>query len=64
ATFFLWVRVPGGEDDEALAMRLLDERGLALAPGSFFGPGGAGHLRAALVPTPERCAEAARRLAA
>ena len=62
ATFFLWLHA-GGEDDEAVAMRLLDEQGLALAPGSFFGPAGAGHLRAALVPTPERCAEAARRLA-
>jgi succinyldiaminopimelate transaminase len=62
ATFFLWLRA-GAEDDEAVAMRLLDEHGLALAPGSFFGPAGAGHLRAALVPTPERCAEAAQRLA-
>ena len=62
ATFFLWLHA-GGEDDEAVAMRLLDQQGLALAPGSFFGPAGAGHLRAALVPTPERCADAARRLA-
>jgi acetylornithine aminotransferase len=60
ATFFLWLRA--GADDEALAMRLLDDHGLVLAPGSFFGPGGAGHVRVALVPTPEACAEAARRL--
>jgi aspartate/methionine/tyrosine aminotransferase len=64
ATFFLWLRLPeGAGEDEAVAMRLLHERGLALAPGSYFGPAGAGHLRLALVPTPERCAEAARRLA-
>jgi succinyldiaminopimelate transaminase len=62
ATFFLWLATPGGEDDEACALRLL-ERGVVCAPGSFFGPGGAGHVRFALVPTPEACAEAARRLA-
>jgi acetylornithine aminotransferase len=61
-TFFLWLATPGGEDDEACAVRLL-ERGVVCAPGSFFGAGGAGHVRFALVPTPEACAEAARRLA-
>jgi acetylornithine aminotransferase len=62
-TFFLWLRTPDGEDDEACAVRLL-EHGVVCAPGSFFGPGGAGHVRFALVPTPEACAEAARRLRA
>jgi acetylornithine aminotransferase len=62
ATFFLWLATPGGEDDEACAMRLLEEHGIVAAPGSYFGPGGAGHVRFALVPTPEACEEAARRL--
>ncbi|HEU4976675.1 MAG TPA: aminotransferase class I/II-fold pyridoxal phosphate-dependent enzyme [Baekduia sp.] len=61
ATFFLWMRTPAGEDDEPCAIRLLDQ-GIVCAPGSFFGAGGAGHVRFALVPTPERCAEAAARL--
>jgi succinyldiaminopimelate transaminase len=61
ATFFLWLTTPDGEDDEACALRLL-EHGVVCAPGSFFGPGGEGHVRFALVPTPEACAEAARRL--
>jgi succinyldiaminopimelate transaminase len=61
ATFFLWLTTPDGEDDEACAVRLL-EHGVVCAPGSFFGAGGAGHVRFALVPTPEACAEAARRL--
>jgi len=61
ATFFLWLRVPGG-DDEALAARWLDELGLVVTPGSFFGPAGAGHVRVALVPTVARCEEAAARL--
>jgi succinyldiaminopimelate transaminase len=59
ASFFLWLRVPGGEDAEAFAMRLLDERGIAVAPGPFFGPGGEGHVRIALVPTLADCRRAA-----
>ena len=47
ATFFLWL--DAGEDAEAAAARLL-ERGLVLAPGSFFGAGGERFLRLALVP--------------
>jgi succinyldiaminopimelate transaminase len=62
ASFFLWLRTPGGEDDEACALRLL-ERGIVCAPGSYFGPGGAGHVRFALVPTPEACVRAAELLA-
>ena len=61
ATFFLWLTTPGGEDAEACAVRLL-EHGIVCAPGSFFGPAGAGHVRFALVPTPEACEAAARRL--
>jgi succinyldiaminopimelate transaminase len=61
ATFFLWLTTPGGEDAEACALRLL-EQGVACAPGSYFGAGGAGHVRFALVPTPEACAEAGHRL--
>src|SRR4051794_34942142 len=62
ATFFLWLRTPGGEDDEACAMRLL-EQGIACAPGSYFGAGGEGHVRFALVPAVDDCARAAERLA-
>jgi succinyldiaminopimelate transaminase len=63
ATFFLWLRVPGGEDAESYALRLLDERGIAFAPGSFFGPGGEGHVRVALVPTLADCRRAAELIA-
>jgi acetylornithine aminotransferase len=63
ASFFLWLRVTSGEDAEAFALRLLDERGIAVAPGPYFGPGGEGHVRIALVPTPEYCRRAAERLA-
>jgi succinyldiaminopimelate transaminase len=63
ASFFIWLRVPGGEDAESFALRLLDERGIAVAPGSFFGPGGEGHVRVALVPTLADCRRAAEVLA-
>ena len=61
ATFFLWL--DAGPDADALAARLLED-GIVLAPGSFFGPAGAGYLRLALVPTLAECERAAERLAA
>jgi acetylornithine aminotransferase len=60
ATFFLWL--DAGERAEDLAARLLD-RGVVLAPGSFFGPAGEGFLRLALVPTLAECERAAGLLA-
>jgi succinyldiaminopimelate transaminase len=62
ASFFLWLRVPGDGDDEAFATRLLED-GIVVAPGSYLGPGGEGHVRVALVPTLEQCARAAELLA-
>jgi succinyldiaminopimelate transaminase len=63
ASFFLWLRVPGGEDAESFALRLLEAHGIAMAPGPFFGPGGEGHVRIALVPTLADCRHAAQLLA-
>jgi succinyldiaminopimelate transaminase len=63
ASFFLWLRVPGGEEAEGFALRLLDERGIVVAPGPFFGPGGEGHVRIALVPTLAECRRAAELIA-
>jgi LL-diaminopimelate aminotransferase len=62
ASIYLWVAVPEGYggDDEAYALRLLEE-GILVAPGSSFGPGGEGYFRIALVPTPEECDEAIAR---
>ena len=63
ASFFLWLRVPSGEDAEGYALRLLDQHGIVIAPGPYFGPGGEGHVRIALVPTPADCRRAADLLA-
>ena len=59
ATMYLWVAVPGGEPSEVAASRLL-ERGIVVAPGSYFGEAGEGYVRLALVPTVEECERAAR----
>ncbi len=58
ATFYLWSRAPDGETSESFATRLL-ERGIVVAPGSFFGPSGEGYARVALVPDEEACERAA-----
>jgi succinyldiaminopimelate transaminase len=54
AGLYLWVKV---DDDMAATKRLLAE-GVVVSPGRAFGPGGEGHIRLALVPTVEECAEA------
>ena len=60
ATFYLWFRAPGG-DDEAFVDRLL-RAGVIALPGSFLGAAGGGLIRWALVPTIEQCREAMARL--
>jgi succinyldiaminopimelate transaminase len=64
ATFFVWLRVPDGADDSTWALQLLERTGIVVAPGSFFGAGGAGHVRVALVPTLAECRRAAQLLVA
>jgi aspartate/methionine/tyrosine aminotransferase len=62
ASLYLWAAVPDGYggDDEAYALRLMEE-GIIVAPGSSFGPGGEGYFRVALVPGVEECREAISR---
>jgi acetylornithine aminotransferase len=62
ATFYLWMRVPGG-DDVGFCERLL-RAGVVVTPGSYLGPGGEGCVRWALVPTLDACREAVARLEA
>jgi aspartate/methionine/tyrosine aminotransferase len=53
ASFFLWLRAPGGFAEAVL------ERGIVVAPGEYLGAGGEGHVRVALVPTLAECERAA-----
>jgi len=54
AGLYLWVKV----DDDITATDRLLNGGVVVSPGRFFGQGGEGHLRLALVPTLEECEQA------
>jgi alanine-synthesizing transaminase len=66
ATMFAWAPLPeplrhlGSLE---FARRLIDECGLAVAPGIGFGPAGEGHVRIALIEDEPRLALAAERVA-
>jgi succinyldiaminopimelate transaminase len=54
AGLYLWAQVPGSESAESYAKRCL-EQGIVISPGGFFGTGGEGWFRLALVPSAEDC---------
>jgi succinyldiaminopimelate transaminase len=60
AGLYLWATRPGL--DCWGSVRLLAEAGVLVAPGEFYGPAGAGHVRVALTATDERVDAAAARL--
>lgn len=60
AGIFLWLGVPGGDDERAYALLL--ERSLLVVPGSYLGAGGEGYLRVALTGPFERTERAAELL--
>ncbi len=62
ATLYLWARMPDGETAEPFALRLLNETGIAVAPGTFFGPAGEGFVRVSATAPTGRIHEAAERL--
>jgi aspartate/methionine/tyrosine aminotransferase len=60
--FYLWAPAPDG-DAWALTRRLATEGGALVSPGEFYGPGGAGHVRVAVVQPDDRIELVAERLA-
>jgi len=62
AGLYLWVRPAGEPADCWATVERLAGIGLLVAPGAFYGPAGAGHVRVALTVTDERAAAAAARL--
>ena len=46
--FYMWVAVPGG-DEWAWTAEVAARAGVLVSPGSFYGPGGAGYVRLAMV---------------
>ncbi len=69
AGFYLWVRVPGG-DDEAFARDLFAATHVTVLPGQYLARDahginpGRGYVRMALVPGLSHCIEAAQRIVA
>lgn len=62
AGLYLWAAHPAYDGRESVGV--LAEAGILVAPGEFYGPAGAGHIRMALTATDERVGAAAERLAA
>eukprot|EP00913_Durusdinium_trenchii_P026953 g25288.t1 len=61
---YAFVKVDGITDSRQAALDIVDRIGVALAPGSAFGPGGENFLRACFLRDPAHVQEAANRLAA
>jgi LL-diaminopimelate aminotransferase len=62
ATLYVWARVPTGWESETFAQALLEQAGVAIAPGPFFGPAGEGYVRFSITAPTERVREAMARL--
>jgi aspartate/methionine/tyrosine aminotransferase len=61
--FYLFFAVEGEADTRRLALRLIDEAGVGLAPGSAFGSSGRGFLRLCFARNAEQLETAVQRLA-
>jgi succinyldiaminopimelate transaminase len=59
AGLYLWA---SRDEDARTTVDWLAQRGILVAPGTFYGPGGGRHVRVALTATDERIAAAAARL--
>lgn len=64
AAFYAFIGVDGLQDSLALALRLVREHGVAVAPGIAFGQAGEGSLRLCFAQGPERMERAMGRLRA
>ena len=60
--FYLFCRIEGERDTRALCLRLVDEAGLGIAPGTAFGKGGEDFIRLCFARKPADMTEVARRL--
>ena len=60
AGLYLWVRREGMDSRQALDW--FADRGILGAPGDFYGPAGASHVRIALTAPDEKITKAARRI--
>jgi aspartate/methionine/tyrosine aminotransferase len=62
--FYAFLRIHGATDSKEIAIRLVDEANVGLAPGSAFGEAGEGYLRLCYARKAEDLEEAVRRITA
>jgi LL-diaminopimelate aminotransferase len=62
ATFYVWVKCPGGLDSRTFADRVLAEADLVVTPGIGYGPHGEGYFRLSLTVPEAKLREAAERI--
>jgi len=62
ASLYLWAKAPAGYTSQEFVTRLLEEAGVSITPGTFFGEHGKGYLRISLGMSTERIQEALERL--
>ncbi|MEB3175117.1 MAG: aspartate aminotransferase [Cyanobacteriota bacterium] len=62
ATMYLWVPCPAGMTAADFALNVLESTGVVFTPGSAFGSGGEGYVRASLIADEDRLGEALARL--
>lgn len=62
ATIYIWAEVPDGYTSDSWAMKLIDEAGIVVSPGSAYGEFGEGYFRISLTVKDERLKEAMERL--
>jgi len=62
AALYVWAQVPAGYDSESFLLALLEQTGVVIAPGSFFGAAGEGYMRISVTAPTERLREAMARL--
>jgi LL-diaminopimelate aminotransferase len=61
-TMYVWFKTPKNLNASEFSMLLLEKTGIVVAPGTAFGENGEGYVRAALVDSTERIAEAVERV--
>ena len=62
AALYIWAKVPDGTTSEGFCAALLQEQGVSLGAGSFWGQQGEGYARISIVQPQERIEEAMERL--
>ena len=56
-SMFVWAKLPGGRTDSmTFCEELMEKAGVVVTPGASFGPSGEGHVRMALVLSPDQIA--------